>query len=416
MRLRHVMTTRSGLSRWAAATSAYLPGATRKRIPAFKEAVLLKQHLAISNATGKLSNATGKLRSLRGHGAGHSSHRSVRLARAAMAGAVVIAGLAVAPQAHADGGVGINSLYAFQASDTGLVVNDNGNTTPTGLGMMPGTHPSVSALGSGAFVAAIEANTSVLWIAGADGTGPIGLPMWPGTSPSITIMRNGMWAIAFQGSDGNLKVTNQGNPSNPVTYGPMNHQSSPTITEEPLGNVEVAYESASNELMLAGDVQEPTGLFMRPGTSPSIMTPGFVPAGHNGYEVAYQSPSGTMAITGTLITEDTGQPMNTASSPAITTDPANGNGYEVAYESSGNTLATWGTIDGGGDTGFPMAPGTGPSITGARSNGEIVAFHSSDGTLHIYDSRETGDFGPQDDPTFQGMNGGSNPSSTSWGS
>jgi hypothetical protein len=335
-----------------------------------------------------------------------------------MAAAVVTAGLAAAPQAHADGGVGINGLYAYQAGDTSLVVNDNGNVSPTGLCMWPGTHPSVSALGSGAFVAAFEANTGVLWIAGADGTEPLNLSMWPGTSPSITIMHNGMWAIAYQGSDGRLHVTNQANVANPVTYDLMNHLSSPSITAEPMGNVEVAYESASNELLLAGNVQEPTGLPMMPNTSPSIMTPGFVPARTNGYEVAYQSTDGALSVTGTLGSTDTFQVMNTASSPAITTDPSNGRGWEAAFESRGNTLATYGTIDGGGDTGFPMAAGTSPSITGARSNGEIVAFHSADGTLHTYDSRENGDFGPQDDPTLppSPMDPGSSTSITSWGS
>jgi hypothetical protein len=314
----------------------------------------------------------------------------------------------LAPLTHADGGVGLHALYAFEAGNTGLVVNNNGSTWTPGLGMYAGTHPSISFTKSGP-QAAFEANNSVLWTVGGLGGGNLGLGMMPGTSPSITIGTDGHYIIAFQGSDGNLWTTSNAVGA-PLDWRlPMNPHSSPSITEEPQGGYEVAYEANTNELRLAGDAEEGTGLGMMPNTSPSIMTPG-----NGGYEIAFQANTSALWVAGTLGTGSTGLGMDTASSPAITTDPASGSGYEAAMEANTDRLWFTGTL-GTVNTGLPMEAGTSPSITGMIVNGYEAAFHGADGTLWTYCSIGEGEGKPQITPTGQAMNDKSGPSITSFG-
>jgi hypothetical protein len=80
---------------------------------------------------------------------------------------------------------------AFQASNTSLGVYGNAATNPNlGLGMDPASSPAITGVigpsGSVGFSVAFQANTHVLWTAGAYGTRNLNQPMAPGTNPSIT--------------------------------------------------------------------------------------------------------------------------------------------------------------------------------------------------------------------------------------
>jgi hypothetical protein len=73
-----------------------------------------------------------------------------------------------------------------------------------GLGVAPGTSPSITAMANGGWEAAFQASgDGSLWVIGADNKGRMGLGVAAGTSPSITALGTG-WETAFQASDGGL--------------------------------------------------------------------------------------------------------------------------------------------------------------------------------------------------------------------
>jgi hypothetical protein len=69
--------------------------------------------------------------------------------------------------------------------------------------MAAGTSPSITALTSGAWKVAFQANTGSLWTAGPSNAN-LGLGMAAGTSPSITALTSGAWKVAFQANTGSL--------------------------------------------------------------------------------------------------------------------------------------------------------------------------------------------------------------------
>ncbi|HSX47704.1 MAG TPA: hypothetical protein VLF63_02930, partial [Patescibacteria group bacterium] len=86
---------------------------------------------------------------------------------------------------------------AFQANTNYLWTAGSTNNN-TGLGMMPGTSPSITLLSNGGYEVAFQANDGNLWITGSAGTQNMGLGMMAGTIPSITATANGGYEIAFQ--------------------------------------------------------------------------------------------------------------------------------------------------------------------------------------------------------------------------
>jgi hypothetical protein len=75
---------------------------------------------------------------------------------------------------------------AFQANTTSLWTVGAGGNKDWGLGMMTGTSPAIAATSDGSFVVKFQANTGSLWKAGDGGTGALNLGMMSGTSPSGT--------------------------------------------------------------------------------------------------------------------------------------------------------------------------------------------------------------------------------------
>jgi hypothetical protein len=310
-----------------------------------------------------------------------SSRRRERPARGRAAGAVMaaviaVAALAAAPQARAVGGItdGTQGGIAF-GINTGELTNIIPGIGWTNLhrAMWPGSSPSITTLSgtTNAYQMAFQANTSELWTCGTLGCGGLGLGMMPGTSPSITVLwtSNGSTAyqIAFQANTGTLWTTGSLGTANLGV--PMNPHSSPSIAPQPGGGYEIAYETSGNQLAVAGTARNANlGLAMRPGTSPSITPPTIGPPGLPGYAIAFQGANGDVweltGNTGGSSSWDLGLGMNPASSPAISPAGFAGNsGFQIAFEANTNVLWTTGAL-GTQPTGQAMWPGSSPSIIG----------------------------------------------------
>jgi hypothetical protein len=74
---------------------------------------------------------------------------------------------------------------AFQANTTDLWTVGDAGDQDWKLGMMPGTNPAIAASGS-SFEVRFQANTGSLWRAGAGGSGAMNLGMLGATSPSAS--------------------------------------------------------------------------------------------------------------------------------------------------------------------------------------------------------------------------------------
>jgi hypothetical protein len=301
----------------------------------------------------------------RSDSAAHEARPSGRATRALAVVAAAIASVALiaAPQAHADGGVGVLGGFAVQDSNHLLTTQVSGTgTTHLNLGMMVGTSPSIASLSTtnNSNQVAFQANTGDLWTAGTLGTGDLFLGMMPNTNPSIVAL-NGSYEIAFQANTGTLWTTGTLGTHNWQL--PMNHRSSPSMTVVN-GTLEIAYQDSNNLLqVLSGNrVVFGLGFPMMPNTSPSIAALGTPGSPATGYEVAFQDLAGVLELTnGTSPATFTNRNMNIGSSPSITGIP--GNRFQVAFEANDNSLWATGAL-GTGPLGQQMRPGTSPSIIG----------------------------------------------------
>jgi hypothetical protein len=249
---------------------------------------------------------------------------------------------------------------AFQGGNGDLdTINLNtGADKDWGLGMMAGTSPAITALGS-SYEVAFQANNGLLYTEGALPHGKWSLlTMKPGTSPSI-MSSNGAYEVAYQGSDGNLYTLN-GNNTSPSNWGlGMMAGTSPSIA--PFGSsFEVAFQANTGYLYTVGfDNHASWGLGVMKGTSPSI-------AANNGtYQVAFQAnQTGSLySVTNSAVKTNWKLGMAGGTSPAITADAS---GYEMSFQSGGNG-SVW-TEGSGGDSsrgswGLGVMKGTSPSIT-----------------------------------------------------
>lgn len=99
---------------------------------------------------------------------------------------------------------------------------------------------------------------------------------------------------------------------------------------------------------------------MLQGTSPAI-------AGltNGGYEAAYQSASGTLAILGSIGNGDTGNLMAPATSPAIA--GLTGGGWEAAFQSKGSPLTVTNNAGLTNNTGQGCSPEPARASRGSRT-------------------------------------------------
>jgi hypothetical protein len=265
------------------------------------------------------------------------------------------------------GGGGSDYGVAFNSGNLWLYGPGLG-TIDTGLGMMPGTNPSITKLASGGYEVAFVANTGHLWVYGAAVTSDTGLGVASGTSPAITAVGSG-FEVAF--NSGNLWVYGTVVTAN-TGFG-MQAGTSPAITAVGSSNYQVAFNSGN--MWLYGAITSNTGFGMASGTSPAATT-----TSGGGTEETFNS--GTAWVYGAIVTGNTGYGVATGTSPAITTESGT---YELAFNSAatGNLMLYGSPLI--ADTGYGMMAGTSPAIT-AVSGGTEEAFVGNTGELWVYGS------------------------------
>lgn len=287
--------------------------------------------------------------------------------------------------------------------------------------MLLSASPALAAsIGDDAPLLAFQASNGHLWttctvtvgvcvqgqkVSGSDPT-DTGLAMAPNTSPAIVYDRNvgGQDEIAFQGSDGNLWTT--GFLGTQDTGIEMQPGTSPSISPDGATNGEIfviAFQSQNANLITvqlnSADAVEATHWYLPVDskTTPSVALVG------GGYEVAYRSgTNGALALAGTLTTGVTGYGLAAGTSPSISGFGTSG--YEVAFNANGtNHLWTYGTL-GTADRGLGMAPGTSPSIAPITATTYEVAFQANTGVLWTY-----GNAGIPSGDTGHAMKAGTSP-------
>jgi hypothetical protein len=256
--------------------------------------------------------------------------------------------------------VGTDYEAAYQGTDGHLwVVDPAGTATDTGLGMMAGTSPSITATGGTTFTVAFQANTGQLWSYSTETGGrSVGLAMALNTSPSATLTSAGV-AIAYVDPNGKLSVfdpaTGYGGFGAPVAAG-----TSPAITYIPrlADGYRITYQGTDHQVRTADSsgVQSATLLTAASGTSPAITT---LPSGE--IDIAVNGPDGTVhTVTSTGALTNTGALFQTGTSPSIA--PAAGGGAVTAWQNVRNEMSTFAPGTGVTSTGLTMFAGTSPSI------------------------------------------------------
>jgi hypothetical protein len=245
---------------------------------------------------------------------------------------------------------------AIRANTGVLWIDVDGNGNNTGLGIYPGTTPSLAmpeSPSTGYYVVFEAAGSSLLW-SYRPGVGGVQTTygMLPGTSPSIAFLRNGDPEVAFQSSSGILSAVDLQTNAQRNTGYHMMAGTSPSIAVSPDGNFAIAFQGSDGYLYLyrskTGNAYN-TWLGLAPGTSPSLSN-----AGQDTYNGAFN---------------------------------AQGSGHLWTIEFLPNSLQSV------NDTGYGMMPRTSPSIAdndGSFTFGQyIVAFQSdtsngNSGLLYLY--------------------------------
>jgi hypothetical protein len=344
--------------------------------------VLLKRRSSIIGLAG-----------MRRPGDKRPARREARLARAVATGAAVVAaaGLAVAPQARADGSIGASLEYAYENGSSLLVTTG----ATTGYGMAPDTSPSIAATSPTTYEAAFQANTTHLWVTGSLGSGDLGQSMQPGTSPSLALLSDGAYAIAYDDANNHIAVyttstasgLDRGEGPAAIQLDPSTHPSIAAYTGTV--NFQLAFQDSNHVLWMTlpdGDLFN-TMQAMDPVTSPSMTV---LPNGN--WEIAFQGNDNTLWTMGSnQPAQSTGLPMDPASSPAITV--AANNTYEIAYENKSESLSITGTFSPATDLKEAMAPGATPSAvgidevdldTGEHLTGVEIAYQGKSNMLCMY--------------------------------
>ena len=333
--------------------------------------------------------------------------------------------------------------------------NSPGGGIDTQQGMMAATSPAIAQIGNGQVAIAFQANNGYLytWVGsvasptyggspeslctvGGATPGPTntGLGMMAGTSPSITALPTGGYLVAFQANTGDLWVVGSGGASGPGnTAQGMASGTSPSITAPVTGGYEVAFQANSGVLVAYGSAANVnTGLGMASGTSPSITS---LQGSLGGVAVAFQDNTGllhtwcsTCWYNGTQASQASGVSMKSGTSPAIaslengssaTSSAQSTEQVAVVFQEYQGDLWTWGGVPGisgysGTDSGLGMDNQTSPSIVwiGNDPSGlpEIAAvFQANTGALWTYYGEANGGGGYGSASTNQGMLNGTSP-------
>jgi hypothetical protein len=244
-------------------------------------------------------------------------------------------GLGVAPGTSPSIAAGTNGGYqvAFHASSTDLLwiykgsgildTPDTGGAPVSGAPKLAaGTSPSTAGLTSGLYETAWAAQDGSLWEAGASGTRRAGngLGVAPGTSPSVAGGSGGAYQIAWNASTTNLLWTiDQNNVGAPDSSNiKVKPSTSPSEIALVSGGYEVALTGGDGFLWFAGTAgsfRAANGLGVAPGTSPALV------AGVKGqdFKVAFHA-SGTnhlWTVSTDNIGRDTQITLGTGVSPSL---------------------------------------------------------------------------------------------------
>lgn len=191
--------------------------------------------------------------------------------------------------------------------------------------------------------------------------------------------------------------------------------SSPSIAGLNDGNYIVAFQGyPNNNLWLSGprnQWMQNTKLGMMQNTSPSVTGLfGYFPT--DSYEVAFQANTGYLWLVGTAATGNTWYPVAAGTSPSIASQ--SDGSYEVAFEAPAASdgecyLSTLSS----GSLGFGMKCGTSPSIAASATGGYYIAFQANYGGLWVIGiggatgPSPTGQFmGNTSSPRVMGRSGG----------
>lgn len=267
---------------------------------------------------------------------------------------------------------GQSSIAALQDRASALWTAGPTGWTNWGVGLAPGTSPSLARLSNGGYEVAFQGFGGALWTIGTAGWTNWGVGLAPGTSPAITALPGGGFEVAFEGFSGTLwTVGNAGWTDWGVGIAPG---TSPSIAALAHGGFEVAFQAQGQSLWTVGNAGWTNwGVGVAPRTSPAI-----APLPGGGWELAFQASGGHLWTVGSGGWTDWGLGVGSGSSPGILALPSGG--FQVAFQASGGSLWTVGSA-GWTNWGFAMAPGSSPSITIQPGSGIIVSYEGSDGKL-----------------------------------
>ena len=261
---------------------------------------------------------------------------------------------------------------AFQSAGGQLWTIGSGGWTDWGLGLAPGTSPSLATWANGAYEVAFQGFDGQLWTVGSEGWTHWNLGLASGTSPSIVALPKGGYEVAFQAYGGQLWTvgtagwTDWGLGLAPGT--------SPSIAALPNGGFEVAFQAYGGRLWTVGNAGwTASNLGMASGTSPSIAA---LPKG--GYEVAFQAFGGQLWTIGAAGWTAWNVGLVASTSPSLAALPTGG--FEVAFQGFGGSLWTVGS-SGWKNWNLTMASGTSPSIAVTSGGGLLEALQGADGNL-----------------------------------
>jgi hypothetical protein len=170
-----------------------------------------------------------------------------------------------------------NGNIAFEANTGHLIIwlPALGSGFDTGIGMAPGSSPSVTELGGGAYEVAVRANTGVLWTYCSCGAVVnTGLGVEANTSPSIVDIGAKGWVVAFQGAGSHDLWTYTSAGAGTDRGVKVYATSSPSISlRTGISELwEIAFQSKTNELATYSTITGAagSGLKMLANSSPSI--------------------------------------------------------------------------------------------------------------------------------------------------
>ena len=300
-----------------------------------------------------------------------------------VSGALMLA-TGVGAVAHADTPSAIaagSADIAYQGSDHNLyTVTPDGTVHPTGLGLAPGTSPSITQQPDQTYWTAAQVNTGALWLVDQTLRGwPQNVDVQSGTSP----------ATAYDQFDGSIQTWFQSAP------GQLGHLSGTGGKDLLAGsntpiepNTGPAVSDGSTAVDVGNGITSPNSAVtgaMAPNTNPSISFAPNVNRADDHTAFAWQGADKNVHYTlmtgagGALEVFQPGLGMMPGTSPSIAVQP--GGGYEVVFQSNAGELWTIDSTGTGHDTHLGMDQKTSPGVTALSSGGYEIAFQANTNTL-----------------------------------